>query len=75
MAANVKAKISLQLSLKIKKIDSRCSKSYRPAKKDKNEVNSDYRDKNKSIQNISLINISQLYAQTSKKNKYHQKNY
>lgn len=70
-AIDVKAKTSLQLPSKIKKINFKYLRGYRLAKKD--EINRDYwknRDKNKSTQNFTPANnINQFQAQTSKKNK------
>lgn len=77
---DVEAKISLQLPSGIKEIDSRCSKSYRPVKKNKYKANWDHWDhrdgnKNKFTQNSTFANTSQPQAQASKKNKRHQGNY
>lgn len=67
-AIDIKAKASFQLPLKIKKINSKYPKDYRPAKKDK--INWDHwdEDKNKSIQNPILTNnTNHLCAQVSKR--------
>lgn len=57
---NAKVKTSLQPPLRTKKIDSKCLKDYRLVKKDEaNRNHWNNRDKNKSIQNLSLTNTSQ----------------
>lgn len=55
---NAKAKTSLQLPLEIRKIDSKCPKSYKLSKKTKNKANCDHGNKNKFIQNSSYANTS-----------------
>lgn len=63
-AIDVKAKISLQLSFKTRKIDSRYTKSYKPlVKKDKNDIDWEHQDevpkKNKDktkFDNVSFTN-------------------
>lgn len=63
---NIKAKASLQLSSKIKKIDFKYSKRYKPAKKNKtNKNNWDYQNKIK----IYLLNNSLLPMLISFKHK------
>ena len=66
-AINIKTKASLQLFSRIKKIDFEYPKSYKPVKKKKDKANWDYKNKNKSIENLSATNISQSQAQASKK--------
>lgn len=61
-----------------KKIDSRYSKVYKLAKKDKtNRNNQDHwnKDKNKSSHNLVTTNVNQLQAQVSKKDIGRQENY
>ena len=74
---DTKAKASLQPLSGIKKIHSRCPKSYRPsAKKEKDKASQEHqdedKDKNKAkLYNLLSANTSQPQTQTSKKNKYH----
>ena len=71
---DVKAKISLQLSSKTKKINSKCLKGYKlSAKKEKKKARQEHWDKDKDkikFHNFFLIN-NQPQTQASKKNKRH----
>lgn len=60
-AINVEAKVSLQPLSRIRKIDSRCPKDYRPIKKNKDKTNQENwnEDKIKPTHNLFSINISQ----------------
>lgn len=73
---NVDIKASFKPPSKIKEIDFKSPKGYRPTKKDNDKANWEHRDKNKtkSTHNLSLANIGQLQAKASKKNKHHQRN-
>lgn len=70
-AINIETKASLQLPSEIKKIESRCPKSYRSTKKNQNNANLEYwdRDKIKSTYNPSFANIREPQTQASKKYK------
>lgn len=62
---NVKAKTSFQPSSKMKNINSKYPKFFKPIKKDKtNKNNRNYqdKDKNKSIQNPAITNTHLLQA-------------
>lgn len=60
MAINVEAKIGLQPPSETKKIDSQYLKSYKSAKKDKDKINWEHQNENKtkSTHNLFLANIS-----------------
>ncbi len=74
-AVNIKIKVSFQPLSKIKEIDFRCLKGYRLIKKNKDKVNWEHwdGDKTKSTHNPSSVNISQPQAQNFKKDKHHQR--
>ncbi len=70
---NIEVKANLQLLSGTREIDSRCPRSYRPSvKKDKDDVNWEYRDetpKNKAKSHNSS-SANQPQTQTLKKNKH-----
>lgn len=71
-------KARLQLPSKVRKINSRCPKDYKPPKKDKSSWNHQD-DQAKSSHNFPPVNTYQLKAQTQtqafKQNKYYQRSH
>ncbi len=73
-AINIEVKASLQLPFKIREIDSRYLRNYRPSiKKNKDDANREYRNRNKDKHKAKSHNISptnsQPQTQASKKDK------
>lgn len=74
-AVNREVKVNLQPSSRTREIDSRCPKHHSPsAKKDKDDANWEYWDRNKNKNKAKSHNLfstnSQPQTQVSKKDKY-----